>query len=55
MFYNVSQHFYDVSYGTYFDYGIISHQHGICFKVFIAGSGEEFHQLVSTCVFNICK
>ena len=27
--------------------GLYIHQHGVCFKVFIADSGEEFHQLVS--------
>ena len=31
--------------------GLYSHQHGICFEVFIADSGEEFRQLVSNCVF----
>ena len=35
--------------------GLYSHQHGICFKVFIANSGKEFHQLVSNCVFYIRK
>ena len=32
-----------------------NHQRGICFKVFIADSGEEFRQLVSNCVFYIRK
>ena len=35
--------------------GLYSHQHGICFKVFIADSGKEIHQLVSNCVFYIRK
>ena len=35
--------------------GLYSHQHGICLKVFIADSGEEFCQLVSNCVFYIHK
>ena len=35
--------------------GLYSHSHGICFKVVIAVSGEEFHQLVSNCVFYIRK
>ena len=35
--------------------GLYSHQHGICFKVFIADSGKEFCQLVSNCVFYIRK
>ena len=35
--------------------GLYNHQHGICFKVFIADSGEEFRQLVSNCVFYIRK
>ena len=26
---------------------LYSHQHGVCFKAFIAGSGEESRQLVS--------
>ena len=30
--------------------GLYSHSHGICFKVFIAVRGEEFHLLVSNCV-----
>ena len=30
--------------------GSYSHSCGICFKVFIAVSGEEFRQLVSNCV-----
>ena len=30
---------------------LYSHQHDICFKVFIADSGEEFHQLVSNCIY----
>ena len=34
---------------------LYSHQHGICFKVFIADSGKEFCQLVSNCVFYIRK
>ena len=34
---------------------LYSHSHGICFKVFIALSGEEFHQLVSNCVCYILK
>ena len=35
--------------------GLYSHQHGICLKVFIAVSGEEFHQLVSNYVRYIRK
>ena len=35
--------------------GLYSHQHGVCFKVFIADSGKEFCQLVSICVFHIHK
>ena len=35
--------------------GLYSHKHGVHFKVFIADSGEEFHQLVSNCVFYIHK
>ena len=35
--------------------GLYSQQHGVCFKVYIADSGEEFRQLVSNCVFYICK
>ena len=35
--------------------GLYSHQHGICFKAFIADSGKEFHHLVSNCVFCIRK
>ena len=35
--------------------GLYSHQHGICFKAFTANNGEEFHQLVSNCVFYIRK
>ena len=35
--------------------GLYSHQHGVCFKVFIANSGEEFRQLVSDCAFYIRK
>ena len=35
--------------------GLYSHQHGVCFKAFIADSGEEFCQLVSNCVFYILK
>ena len=31
--------------------GLYSHQHGDCFKVFIADSGEEFCQLVSNCIY----
>ena len=34
---------------------LYSQQHGVCFKVSIADSGEEFHQLVSNCVFYIRK
>ena len=34
--------------------GLYSHQLGI-FKAFIADSGEEFHLLVSNCVFYIRK
>ena len=30
--------------------GLYSHKHGVCFKVVIADSGEEFRQLVSNCV-----
>ena len=30
--------------------GLYSHSYGICFKVFKAIIGEEFHQLVSNCV-----
>ena len=34
--------------------GLYSHQHGgVCFKVFIADSGEEFRQLVSNAELNI--
>ena len=35
--------------------GLYSHQHGICFKAFIADGGEEFYQLVSNCIFYIRK
>ena len=35
--------------------GLYSHQHGVCFRVFTADSGEVFHQLVSNYVFYICK
>ena len=35
--------------------GLYSHQHDLCFKVFIADSVEEFHQLVSNCVFYVHK
>ena len=35
--------------------GLYSHQHGVCFKAFMADSGKEFHQLVSNCVFYIRK
>ena len=35
--------------------GLYSHQHGVCFKVFIANDGKEFRQLVSNCVFYIRK
>ena len=35
--------------------GLYSHQHGVCFKAFIANSGEEYHQLVSNYVFYIRK
>ena len=30
--------------------GLYSHSYGVCFKVFIAVSGEEFRQLVGNCV-----
>ena len=34
--------------------GLYSHQHGsVCFKVFKANSGEEFHQLVSNAEQNV--
>ena len=33
--------------------GLYSHQHGICFKVFIADSGEEFRQLVINCIYYV--
>ena len=35
--------------------GLYSHQPGVCFKVFIGDSDEEFRQLVSHCVFYIHK
>ena len=36
--------------------GLYSRQHGVCFKALIADSGgKEFHQLVSNCVFYMCK
>ena len=35
--------------------GLYRHQHGICFKAFIADSGKEFCQLVSNCVFYMSK
>ena len=31
--------------------GLYNHLNGICFKVFIAVSGEEIHQLVSNFVY----
>ena len=35
--------------------GLYSHQHGICFKAFIADSGEGFRHLLTNCVFYIRK
>ena len=35
--------------------GLYRHQHGVCFKTFIADSGKEFRQLVNNCVFYIRK
>ena len=35
--------------------GLYSHQHGVCFKAITTDSGEEFRQLVTTCVFYIHK
>ena len=34
---------------------LYSHQHGVCFKAFIADSGKEFCQLVNNCVFYMHK
>ena len=31
--------------------GLYNHQHGICFEVFIANIGKEFHQLVSNFIY----
>ena len=31
--------------------GLYSHQYGVCYKVFIADSGKEFHQLVGNFIY----